>query len=275
MAAQQTYALGVGAAGDQRLDLQHDILKENSIKYLTLAGLKPGHVVWDIGCGNGAMLPFLAQTVGARGHVYALDQSVAQLDLAKNRVQEAGLANVTFFQGEVGALKGLPAQEADLVHMRLLLMHVTNPKEVIRALFPLLKEGGMVVSQESIMSTSRDYLADASYHGCIDALVNLGKTLGVDYDIGRSLGALYENEGYEAVQVTLERPEATLKQIKDMLIFGVDEWKAEGLKKGVMSQESVAASQALFQGWPDDDDRTAPFPTEQAYVLARKGRKPL
>lgn len=275
MTTQQTYALGVGAAGDQRLDLQHDILKENSIKYLIQAGLKLGHVVWDIGCGNGAMLPFLAHRVGAQGHVYALDQSAAQLDLAKKRVQEAGLNNVTFFQGEVGALKGLPTHKADLVHMRLLLMHVTNPKEVIRALLPLLKEGGLVVSQESIMSTSRDYVADGSYHGCIDALVNLGKTLGVDYDIGRSLGTLYEEEGYEAVEVTFERPEATLKQIKDMLILGVDEWKAEGLKKGVMSQESVAASQALFQGWPDDDDRTAPFPTEQAYVLARKGRNPL
>ncbi|MBA4749239.1 MAG: class I SAM-dependent methyltransferase [Alphaproteobacteria bacterium] len=235
MTTDQTYALEVGTAGHQRLDLQHDILKENSIKCLTQAGLKPGHVVWDIGCGNGAMLPFLAQTVGGQGHVYALDQRGGQLDLAKKRVQNAGLTNVIFFQGEIGMLRGLPAQAADLVHMRLLLMHVKNPRQIIRALLPLLKEGGVVVSQESIMSKSRDYMNDVSYHACIDALVNLGKALGVDYDIGGALATLYKEAGYKEVGVVFEKPEATPKQIKEMLIRGLEEWQREDLKKKVMS----------------------------------------
>jgi demethylmenaquinone methyltransferase/2-methoxy-6-polyprenyl-1,4-benzoquinol methylase len=62
---------------------------------IALLGLRPGQRVLDVGCGTGVSLPLLREAVGDSGHVHGFDQSPEMLQIAQQRVQRAGWANVS------------------------------------------------------------------------------------------------------------------------------------------------------------------------------------
>lgn len=268
---EETYALAAGAKGAQRLTIQNETLKSDTEKHLRAAGLSAGQIVWDIGCGNGVMLPYLAKAVGGSGHVYAIDISEEHLELAKQLVSSEGLKNVTFIHGDIRTQPNLLVGEADLVYMRVLLIHVTDPDKVISVVKALLKEGGVVASHESVISTSRTYSDQLAYCEYIDTLMKLAQTLGVDYDIGKRLQLLYEQAGYGRTEVTYSLPKVNAKQIKDMLLLGVKELKDKVIEAGIVSQEKVEGWIDAFNQWSEDEENYFPFPTQQAYALAWKG----
>lgn len=270
---EDTYALAAGAKGAPRLTIQNETLKKDTVKHLSAAGLSVGQIVWDIGCGNGVMLPFLAKTVGESGHVYAIDMSDEQLTLAKKLVSSEGLENVTFIHGDIRSQQNLPVGEADLVYMRALLIHVKDPEKVISVVKTLLKEGGVVASHESIISTSRTFSDQLAFCEYIDTLMKLAQTLGVDYDIGDRLQSLYEQAGYGKTEVTYSLPKVNIKQIKDMLLLGVMELKDKVIEANIVSQEKVDEWIDAFKQWPEDEETFFYFPTKQAYVLAWKEQR--
>lgn len=76
--------------------------------------LKPGEIVFDVGCGTGAALPLLAEAVGPDGHVLGIEQSPEMLAAARSRVARLGLSRrVTFVEAAAQNAK-LP-QTADAV----------------------------------------------------------------------------------------------------------------------------------------------------------------
>ena len=64
-------------------------------------GLRPGDVVFDVGCGTGLSLPLLRKAVGARGHIVGIEQSPEMMALARQRVQQQGWRNVTLIEAPV------------------------------------------------------------------------------------------------------------------------------------------------------------------------------
>lgn len=267
---EETYALAAGAKGAPRLTIQNETLKEGTEKHLSAAGLSAGQIVCDVGCGNGVMLPYLAKTVGESGHVYAIDMSDEQLMLAKQRVSSEGLKNITFIHGDIRTQQNLPVGEADLVYMRALLIHVKDPEKVISVIKTLLKEGGVVASHESIISTSRTFSDQLAFCEYVDTLMKLAQTLGVDYDIGKRLQFLYEQAGYGKTEVTYSLAKVNSKQIKEMLLLGVKELKDKVIEAGIVSQEKVDGWIDAFNQWSEDEETFFDFPTQQAYVLAWK-----
>lgn len=264
------YALAAGAKGASRLTIQNETLKEDTEKHLKEAGLSAGQIVWDIGCGNGVMLPYLAKTVGEFGHVYAIDSSSELLALAKQRVSSESLKNVTFIHGDIRSQQNLPVGEADLVYMRALLIHVKDPEKVISAIKTLLKKGGVVASHEAIISTSRTFSDQLAFCEYIDTLMKLAQTLGVDYDIGNRLQLLYEQAGYGKTEVTYSLPKVNSRQIKDLVLLGARELKDKAIGADMISQEKIDEWIDAFNQWPEDEETFFYFPTKQAYVLAWK-----
>ena len=63
------YILATSAKAAQNLDTQHDLMAAAAHEQLAKAGLKKGKVVWDVGCGSGAMTDYLARQVGEEGQV--------------------------------------------------------------------------------------------------------------------------------------------------------------------------------------------------------------
>lgn len=62
---------------------------------VTSLKLRPGDVVADIGTGSGYFVPYLADSVGASGRVYAIDIQPEMLAFVQRKITELELTNVT------------------------------------------------------------------------------------------------------------------------------------------------------------------------------------
>ncbi|MGH9035973.1 MAG: class I SAM-dependent methyltransferase [Acidimicrobiia bacterium] len=66
-----------------------------------LLDLRPGEVVFDVGCGTGLCFAQLCEAVGGDGRVVGIEQSVDMLKQAQERVDAAGWNNVDLVLGSV------------------------------------------------------------------------------------------------------------------------------------------------------------------------------
>jgi demethylmenaquinone methyltransferase/2-methoxy-6-polyprenyl-1,4-benzoquinol methylase len=63
--------------------------------------LRPGDTAIDLGCGTGANLPYLVDTVGPTGRVVGVDLSPGMLARARERVERHGWENVELVEADV------------------------------------------------------------------------------------------------------------------------------------------------------------------------------
>jgi SAM-dependent methyltransferase len=115
-----------------------EILDRHTRAVLERLGAGPGWQCLDLGAGAGSVTGWLAQRVGPDGGVLALDQDPRHIgahELVEARVADIRTADL----GEA---------QFDLVHARLLLMHLPNREEVLGRIFRALKPGGLVVLSE-------------------------------------------------------------------------------------------------------------------------------
>ncbi|MDH5571743.1 MAG: methyltransferase domain-containing protein [Gammaproteobacteria bacterium] len=69
-----------------------------------LGKFNPGDSVLDIGCGAGIDLCVASILVGKAGRVTGVDLTPAMVELARHNAQQAGLDNITVFQGSIDLL---------------------------------------------------------------------------------------------------------------------------------------------------------------------------
>lgn len=105
--------------------------------------LRPGDVVFDVGCGTGLSLTMLRQRVGAKGRIVGIEQSPEMFEQARRRVARARWARVT--------LTCSPVEDADLrIKADAALFHFTHDilqrPEAIANVLSHLKPGARVVA---------------------------------------------------------------------------------------------------------------------------------
>ncbi len=109
--------------------------------------LKPGDAVADIGAGTGYLSWRMAQKVGEKGVVYAVDIQQEMLDLLGAKMAERKITNVKPVLGTITDPK-LPANAVDLVIMVDVYHEFDHPHEMMQAICHALKPGGRVVFVE-------------------------------------------------------------------------------------------------------------------------------
>jgi SAM-dependent methyltransferase len=121
---------------------------EEAPKMLIAAlGLKPGHVVADIGAGSGYFSFRMAPKVAPEGKVLAVDIQPEMLDFLRRRSRELGIANVEPVLGATDDPK-LPAGGVDLALMVDVYHEFDQPYEMMSAIVRSLRPGGRVVLVE-------------------------------------------------------------------------------------------------------------------------------
>jgi ubiquinone/menaquinone biosynthesis C-methylase UbiE len=102
---------------------------------------RPQDTVLDIACGGGiivcAFAPEVRQATG-------IDMTPAMLDRARQLAAEKGIANVTWDQGDVGALP-YPDGAFDIVVTRFSMHHFLDPIAVLREMMRVCAPNGRVV----------------------------------------------------------------------------------------------------------------------------------
>ncbi len=128
--------------------------EEHTSKLLPPLKIKPGDVVADIGAGSGYYTIKLAELVGPRGKVYAVDIQPEMLAIIKNRVKAAKLANVETIQNTETELK-LPPNSTDLILLVDVYHEFAYPYEMTVEMVKALKPGGRMVFVEFRMEDEK------------------------------------------------------------------------------------------------------------------------
>jgi SAM-dependent methyltransferase len=104
-------------------------------------GLAPGWRCWEAGAGGPAVPARLCERVGPGGYVLATDRDISVL-------QEAAQDGFAIRQHDLSA-DPAPAHGFDLVHTRLVLMHLPDPEFALATMIEALRPGGWLLVEEA------------------------------------------------------------------------------------------------------------------------------
>ena len=108
---------------------------------LKAAGPGPFKRLVDLGSGTGRMLTLLAPHAEA---ALGLDLSQQMLNLARNRVTEAGLQGCELRHGDIFATR-LPDESADLVVVHQVLHYLADPAAAVKEAARIVASGGKLI----------------------------------------------------------------------------------------------------------------------------------
>ena len=137
----------MGHRGAGWLERPERIGEERTDILLTLLPLEAGDTVADIGAGTGYFSLPMAKTVGTTGRVLAVDIQPEMLAIIEERMQRAGIANITRILG-TEADPRLPEGAVDLVLMVDAYHEFSYPMEVMSHVHTALSDRGKVVLVE-------------------------------------------------------------------------------------------------------------------------------
>jgi len=121
--------------------------EEEPRKLMKSLQLRPKQQVCDFGCGNGYYTLQLAQQVGPRGKVFAVDIQQEMLSLLEQRARPRGLKNIEPILATLADPK-LPRRQLDLVLMVDVYHELSQPAEILQAIHASLNETGRIAIVE-------------------------------------------------------------------------------------------------------------------------------
>lgn len=125
----------------ERLESIAQLTDPATIRYLEALGVADGWCCAEVGAGAGSIARWLSNRVGDSGKVVAVDINVDYLD-------DLSAANLEVRKQDIGTT---PLEQAtyDLVHVKILLMHLPEREQVLHQLVAALKPGGWLLVEEA------------------------------------------------------------------------------------------------------------------------------
>ena len=204
-ASEKSYVLATGAAAEPRLLLLDEIFSPASCELLLAAGLAPGMRVAELGGGAGLFAVWMAGVVGPSGSVTLVDNSEAQLQLARKNAAALGLSNMSFVRA--GACDtGLRRSSFDLVYSRFLLCHLPDRRSALAEMRALLKPGGLLVCEDYDHAGTFSEPASDAYRRLVEISNAVDRWQGLEPGAGLQLPRLFREAGFAAPAVRMSQP---------------------------------------------------------------------
>jgi SAM-dependent methyltransferase len=184
---------------------QAEQLRDQTKALLEPIILATGASALDLGCGPGDALEHLSGLVGPSGRVVGIDQDVATLTAARAVVREHELSNVELVRADVRST-GLRRSSFDLVHVRMLLVNVPTPEQVVDEIARLVKPGGWVAAMEPDHALRVCYPPHPALQRLCALLDAAFRHDGADGYVGRRLPHLLATAGMANIAVEARAP---------------------------------------------------------------------
>jgi ubiquinone/menaquinone biosynthesis C-methylase UbiE len=231
------YSLATGEAAVRRLTALHRVYSPSGRRVLLQAGLKPGMIVADLGCGIGATTCMLAEMVAPSGLVTGIDVSPTQLEQCRNLCKAKKIANATFMEASATAT-GLPRKSFDPVYCRFLLLHLVDPAACLHEMREILKTGGVLVVEDGDL-TSAGSTPACSLHAFADLFGRLGPTRGLNYAVSRNLYHLVQAAGFPQPEIEIHQPAVARGEDRFLLKWSVEEAAPAFIAAGLITDEEI------------------------------------
>jgi|tagenome__1003787_1003787.scaffolds.fasta_scaffold20850726_1 SAM-dependent methyltransferase len=210
----------------RRLAALSALFDQSTFRHLREIGLGPGWHVWEVGAGGRGVPDWLAHQVGPHGEVLSTDLDPTWLTAS------GGRPNLRVRRHDVG-LDPPPDGTFDLVHARLVLVHVRQRDRALAAMVSVLRPGGYLVVEEADPSlqplTCLEDVGPAEHlaNRLKNAFRQLMAERGVDLAYGRTLPRRLRQAGLSKVRADAYFPiageacreleHATIAQIRGTL----------------------------------------------------------
>ena len=211
---------------EQRFDSLAALFNPVTFRHVEMLGISDGWRCWEVGVGGPSVPRWLAERVGPSGHVLATDIDVRW-------AQEIGYDHVEVRRHDV-ANDDPPAGAFDLVHARLVLIHVPQRERALEQMVAALRPGGWLLVEDFDPAMQPFACPDA--YGPEQQLANkvrdgfrsLLAERGADLEFARRLPRLLRAAGLVEVQADayiplalpagVELEKANVSQVRDQLI---------------------------------------------------------
>lgn len=210
--ATKKYVIKGGVEGRERLRLLSEVMGPSTHGLLAEVGIGSGAACLDVGCGGGDVTVELARAAGPGGRVVGVDLDETILDIAQREAVRLGLHNITFEARDVTEWE--PAEPFDVVYVRFLLSHLSNPEALVAAFHRYTRPGGVVIVEDL------DFRGHFSEPECpalgryVELYTKSVQTRGADPYIGPRLPELLRDGGFDDVQMKLHQPTSLSGGIK-------------------------------------------------------------
>ncbi|MFD3503148.1 methyltransferase domain-containing protein [Streptomyces sp. NPDC058676] len=210
----------------ERFDALATLFDPTTFRHLEAFGIGSGWRCWEVGAGGTSVVSWLAKKVGPTGRVVATDIETSRLAAAARPPVEVRVH-------DVGAHEP-PGEQFDLVHARLVLVHVPDRERALRSMVKALRPGGRMLVEDA--DPALQPLLCPDEHGPEQELANrlrqgfrqLLADRGADLAYGRRLPRLLREAGLCRVEADAYFPvtspacaaleSATIRQIRDQLV---------------------------------------------------------
>ncbi|KOV94475.1 methyltransferase [Streptomyces sp. NRRL B-3648] len=210
----------------ERFDAFTALFDPTTFRHLEGLGIGPGWRCWEVGAGGTSVVSWLAEKVGPSGQVVATD-------IDTSRLTAAARPPVQIRVHDVGAEEP-PGDGFDLVHARLVLVHVPDRERALRSMIKALRPGGRLLIEDA--DPALQPLTCPDEYGPEQRLANrlrqgfrkLLADRGADLSYGRKLPRLLREAGLHDVEADAYFPvtspactaleTATVRQIRARLV---------------------------------------------------------
>ncbi|MGW1891870.1 methyltransferase domain-containing protein [Streptomyces sp. NPDC002004] len=214
------------AEAGQRFDAFATLFDPTTFRHMEQLGIGPGWRCWEVGAGGTSVVSWLAKRVGPTGRVLATDIDTSWLSSVARAPVEVCRHDV--------ATDAPPAEGFDLVHARLVLVHVPDREKALASLVKALRPGGRLLVEDA--DPALQPLTCPDEHGPAEQLANhlrqgfrtLLAGRGADLAYGRTLPRLLRTAGLRRVeadayfpltsQACAELETATVRHIRGQLV---------------------------------------------------------
>lgn len=165
----------------------------------TVAELREGETILDLGSGGGIDVLLSARMVGPTGFAYGLDMTEEMLALARANAVEAGATNVEFLEGYIEDIP-LPGGEVDVVVSNCVINLSSDKPVVFKEIHRVLRPGGRLAVTDIVAddALSPEQRAErGTWVGCIAGAMSQS-----EYRGGLELA------GFTAISLTSTHPVA-------------------------------------------------------------------
>lgn len=261
------YALAVTEAEVQRYRRMAERAAATEGPWWRQAGVVPGAVVADVGCGPAATSVELARAVAPGGRVIGVERDPEALRAARSLVDASGVDGIELRTGDADAT-GLHPASVDVAMLRHVLAHNGGSEQaIVDHLAEVVRPGGCVYLVDVEGSALRILDAEPDLIDLTERYIELHRRLGNDLSVGLRLGQLLTAAGLD-----LELHDGRYTVMAATPGDRPPPWAAREalLKEGLATPDDLARWDAALQR----ADAAAVRPTVFLPVFTAVGRRP-
>lgn len=205
--ANATYVLGTAQAERERLGRQHTIWRADTLAAWDRAGFREGQRLLDLGCGPGFAALDLAERVGPRGAVLAIDNAPPYLEHLEQEAHARGLSQLSTQLLDLGShhssgtvATAIGTGQWDGAWCRWLAMFLPDPDALMGVAAQALRSGGRLVLHEYVQwDTFALYPQGHGLQRFVQRCISHWQANGGDPHVARRLPQLLEARGLRLV----------------------------------------------------------------------------